>query len=132
MANFVAHSPHQTISPLGDHDLEPSRSLVVFENFDHRRPRPAVLQMHALAQLIERRGDRPTAHLDLVDLGHVIARMKESVAELAIGRHQQEAFGVVIEPPHGKKAIGFVCDQIRDRLPLFRIRERRNDFDRFV
>lgn len=92
----------------------------------------AVFEVHAVLQASERAASWAAAHLHVVDLRHVVARMQQAMAELAIRGHQEQAFRMVIQAPHRQKAVGFVSDEIGDGFATFGIRQGGHHFDRLV
>ena len=54
------------------------------------------------------------------------------MAELAIGRHQKQPFGVIVESADGQKAVGLIGDEVRDRLARLRVGKGGDDFDGLV
>lgn len=76
-------------------------------------------------------GGKPPGDRGPVGLFHAEARVKQPVSEFAVVREQQDAGGIVVEPPHGHR-MDAVGKQIRYRAPALRIPHRGDHAYRFV
>ena len=91
----------------------------------------AAFDVDALAQLLEAARIGRAHHDHLIDLVHFMPRMHQARGEIAVGHHQQQAFGVVIEPAD-RIDVGALADQIHHRAAPFRIAARRHVAFRLV
>src|SRR5581483_7509525 len=94
------HAAHFTIAALADDDAEPRMALAAADHGELLEARRAVLEFDAALQPLE----RFVGHL-AVDAADVLAfdlgaRMHERMRERAVGREQQKARGVDVEPAH--------------------------------
>src|SRR5207237_2971908 len=112
MMDGLAHPADQSIATLGDDHLEPRRLAFVLDLFDDRGPRLPIVELDALAQLSKGLVVRMTADLHDVRLGDVMAWVKEPIRELAVRRHEEDAFGVIVEASDGAELVGLVLDEI--------------------
>jgi len=71
-------------------------------------------------------------HLDLIDAGDLIAWMQEPVGELAVICEEQEALGVVVEPPDGEEPGRSRRQEIRHDGAAFGVAETRDVAARLV
>ena len=96
--------------------------------------RAPLLEPHPAQDLLDRVGPQPPPQRRPVGLLDAEARMGEDVRGLAVVGHQQDAAGVVIEPPDRDDARRHTgaAHEIADRAPPFRIAQRGDDADRLV
>ena len=81
------------------HEPDPPAVVVAPQPLGPGRAREAVVELDARPQPRERFVRGPALDERVVGLGNLEARMRDAVREIAVGREQQQAFAVAIEPP---------------------------------
>jgi hypothetical protein len=115
MAHGLAHAPHLSVTPLVDHDPQHTVAIVAHDADPRRRAR-TILQVDPVAQKTQGCSARNALHLGEVLLLHPERRMGETLGKFPVVRHQQEAFGVRVQPAHGEHP-RVVGNELGDRRP---------------
>jgi len=123
----VAHAPHEVVSAFRHDDLEPSGPVVFTKHLDDGGSGRAVVQLDAVAEAIEGLAGDSAGDPHAIGLRHVKPRVQQPVHEVAVGRHQEQTFGVVVEPADRHESIRLFGDEPRHGLAPARIVERRHD-----
>ncbi len=110
-----------------DHELDRVRR----EAAHLRRRGGAVVELDAVAELLQNGVARLPADLGDVDLLDAVARMREPVGERTVVREQQRAGRVGVEAADRDDARG-VADEVDDRRASLRVAHRRDDTGRLV
>ena len=95
------------------------------------RRRPAVVELHAVAQPLQRLVVRVALDVGDVRLLDSVPRMGEPVRELPVVREQERSGRVRVEPSHRDDA-RLVRHELDDRRPALRVARRRDDVRRLV
>ena len=132
--NGAAHLADLPVAALVDGDGQQRRRPRPLDGGAHvdvRRRRAPALDVDALAELLDAARIRRAHHDHLVDLVHFMPGMHETRGQVAVGHHQQQAFGVVIQPAD-RVDVRALANQIHHRPPAFRIAPRRHIAFRLV
>jgi len=138
MRNRVEHLADLTVPALVNHDRE--HRLLAARRFEHlvqahvgRRGSPAI-NYHATREALEAVPIGNAPNLDVILALDLVARMRQMCGEIAVARQEQEAFGVVVEPPDGidiSRNAAFL-QQVDDRGPVLGVRAAGDVAARFV
>ena len=127
MAHRLAHSLYLVLAAFMDDELDARGT----ERADLRGRRAAVVEVDALGQLPERLWTRLALHLDVVDLVHLVARVREAMCQLSVVREQERAGRVRVEAADGHQPRRMV-DEVDDGRASLRVARRRDDAGRLV
>ena len=131
MAHGLAHPFHLAVASLVQRELEPCPvSLAPQDAHSGRRRRP-VVELDAVAKPSENLGRRRAHDVDLVDLRNPVARMRETVREIAVVRQEQRAGRVDVESPY-RDDPRHLRYEIEDCPPSLGVARRRHDTGRLV
>jgi hypothetical protein len=101
IAQRLDHPVNLAVLAFVDRDREPRVFALAGKHFDFSRQRDrAVVELHAIAQLLDMLWPDLAVHFDVIRLRHVTRRREQLRRELAIVRQQQHALGVEVEPAH--------------------------------
>ncbi len=124
MRDAEEHLAHLSRAPFGELDREPGVAALFVPAAGALHPGDAArrgappLEDDPLAQAIELRLVRRPLHLHLVGLVAAVARMRDPLRELAVVGEQQQALGLVVEPPHRDQGLAPVLrHELNDRRP---------------
>ena len=59
-------------------------------------------------------------------------RMRQDVVELAVIRHEEQPFGVIVKASDRENALTYISEIVHDRAPPLRVGDRRDDIIRLV
>ena len=122
VSDGLEHPLHLVLAALVERELDPSAA----EPAGAGGRGAAVLELDAVAKPAKRVLARIAFDLGLVDLLHLVARVREPVCELPVVRQQERAGRVRVEPAdrddarHGR-------DELDDGRPPVRVARRRHD-----
>jgi len=97
-------APDLTIAALADRDLQRRPRAAAPDDPHLGRARAPLGQPHAATQPPQVVRRNVAGHRGHVGLGHFVARVGQAVGKEAVIRHQQQALGIGVEPPHGEEA----------------------------
>ncbi len=84
----------------------------------------ATLNRHAAAQPLQLLFARLPGHLHQVSLLHARSGLRQQVRQLAVVGHQQQAFALVVKPPHRIQPFLHLREELHHRRPAFGIAHR--------
>ena len=134
MADRLAHIPHLTVPAFVDRDDERGlRGVAAQRHESHfgRRRAPAIDHQPA-RKAVEIVGVGHAEDARLVDARDLVARMREARREITVVGEQQQAFGLVVEPPDRVHVFTHTPQEIDDRRAPLRIRSGRDVAARLV
>lgn len=131
MPHPLAHPFYEAIFAFGNRNLYPGVSLCFSHELYCRGTSSAVIEIHAVAEFLQRRLVRDIPYLDEVFFGDVILRMDEFISEVPVVREEHHPFGVVVEPSHREYALLYV-DEAHHCRPTHVIRERAYEVLRLI
>src|ERR671925_306233 len=102
MADGLEHAPDLAVAALMDRELDPRGP----KSANRGRRRPAVLELDALREPLERLVRRLVFELGLVALFDLVLRMSQPVCQLTVVREQERARGVGVEPAGRRRRPG--------------------------
>ena len=104
--DLVADACQQTadfpVVSLGQHNLQENAFALLTHSANTFDPEHPVGKVHPLTQLGQRFPCRIASHLDAVRPRNLVSRMRESVRQLAVIRHEQQPLAILVEPPHSE------------------------------
>jgi len=127
VSDRFAHPLDLVLSTLVQRELDPPRP-------DAPRTRGsghAVVELDALTEESERLGRGRSLDFGLVDLGHPVPGMRETMSEIAVVRQQEGARRVRVETADRDDARA-VRDEVDDGAPSLRVARRGDDTRRLV
>ena len=116
MPDPLAHPFYEAVFALGYGNLYPRVALGFSHELYRGGPRSSIVEVNAVAEFLERRLVRNIPHLDEIFFRDVILRMNEFIREIPVVSEEHHAFGVVVEPAHGKNSLLYV-DEAHHRRP---------------
>ena len=130
VADGLTHVAHLPGAPFVQHDRDHRLILPRAKrrlDQPHRgRCGPAPVDRHTPAQPIERRLVGHAADAHVVFPFHLVTRVEQPFGQRTVVGQQQQALGVVVEPPHRIDVLADVRQQIEDRRPALRVLPRRD------
>jgi hypothetical protein len=134
--HFVADAGQQAadfaVAAFVEHQFEDGRPFAPAFDADVPGVRETFSKMDAAMELGEDVALDLAGDLHLVDFFDAVARVRETVGQLAIVGDDDEAFGRDVEPADGKHARPVRRQQVDDARPAGRVAGRRNNADGLV
>ena len=126
VSDFFKHPPDLMFSALMQGNLQPG-ILLGFPQFPNAAGSGlAPAQEDPLFQLPDIGIRQNTFHFNLVDFGNSMPGVHEDMRQRTIRGQEQEPFGVVVQPAHGKNSLADLLHNLPDCGPVMRIRQRRH------
>src|SRR5262249_7343766 len=120
------------IAPFAERDLDPRGLRPGAEEAHAGRDSGAVGQHDTATPAREVAGAHPPGHLRPVHARELVARMEETIGEIAVVGEEEETFHVVVETPHRKDARGAGRQQVHHHATPLRVAEARHVATRLV
>jgi len=136
VANRLTHVPHLPRAPFVQHDRDhrlilPRAKPRLDQSHSGWRS-PVAVDRHTPAQAIERRLVGHAADAHVVFPFHLVTRVEQALGQRTVVGQQQQALGVVIEPPDRIDVLTDLRQQIEDRRSTLRVLPRRHIPPRLV
>ena len=101
MTDAVEHAPDLAFSAFMDRDLQPGIRFFLADLLELRGRSLAVVEIDTLLEQVDLLVREHTLHLRTIGLGEFMLRVSNKVRKIPIVREEQQALGVVVQPPHG-------------------------------
>ena len=133
VAESRQRAPNLAIAALADRHLQRGPRAAAPDDPHLGRARAPLGQPHAAAQPPQVVRRNVAGHGGHVGLGHFVARVGQAVGKETVIRHQQQALGIGVEPPHREEArLRVVLHQVDRPRAAGRVEVRAHDTLRLV
>jgi hypothetical protein len=120
-ANGFEHAAHLPVASFCDRHFEKGVTGAVAQAGHNRRAGRTIAQFHPIAQESELLVRQEIAGLELVGLGDLVLGIGESLGEIVVVGHDEQAAGIQVQPPDRREPRLGLSDQLVDSGPTLRI-----------